>query len=163
MVAHEWICTWWDSAWMLAGDGIQCCTREDNIHWRGILFTGSWTQDTSGLSHQYSVTAVVTFAYKYQNFLELLKLCKHCLDLLMGRIYTKHATSYSWGRNYTKRVLHRFFTIYNPYTIFMGRIYAKVKRSIYRFVIDYESRHHMQVYCLGICFTSFMTFAQILP
>ena len=158
MVAHEWICTWWDSAWMLAGDGIQCCTREDNIHWRGILFTGSWTQDTSGLSHQHSVTAVVTFAYKYQNFLELLKLCKHCLDLLMGRIYTKHATSYSWRRIYAKRVLHQYTTL----TLSSWEGFMQKSKGVPLCNWLWISSPYAGV-LFWVCFTSFMTFAQILP
>ena len=56
--------------------------------------------------------------------------CKSYLELLMGRIYAKHATSYSWGGTYATCVLHKSF-ILNLYTIFMGRIHAKVKKSRY--------------------------------
>ena len=36
--------------------------------------------------------------------------------------------------------LHKMcsFIIYNLYTIFMGRIYAKIKKSVYLFVIKYD-------------------------
>ena len=43
-------------------------------------------------------------------------LCKTCHQLLLGR-------------NYAESVLHKSFIIYNLYTIFMGRIYAKVEKS----------------------------------
>ena len=46
-----------------------------------------------------------------------------------------------------KTCLHKSFIIYNLYTISMGRIYAKVEKSVF-FLIDYKSHHHLQVYIL---------------
>ena len=42
------------------------------------------------------------------NYKEMVRkeLCKPYLELLMGRIYAKHATSYSWGGIMQKCVLH---------------------------------------------------------
>ena len=53
--------------------------------------------------------------------------------------------SYLW-EELCKVVLHESFIVH---TIFMERIYEK--EYIYHFfVIDYESYHNLQVYCLGM-------------
>ena len=55
------------------------------------------------------------------------------------------------GRNYVKFVWQSFI-IFSLYTIFMGRIYAKVESvytGSYFLVIGYDSRHHMHHLCLA--------------
>ena len=54
--------------------------------------------------------------------------------LPMGRTHAKHAISCLWGGTIRKMCS---FIIYNLYTIFMGRIYVKIKKSVYLFVIKY--------------------------
>ena len=83
-----------------------------------------------------------------QNLLELLmELWKPYLELFMQN--TRHQLPI--GRNYVKFVWQSFI-IFSLYTIFMGRIYAKVESvytGSYFFVIGYDSRHHMHHLCLA--------------
>ena len=58
------------------------------------------------------------------------ELCKPYLELLMGRTYAKHTTSYLWG-GIMQKICHKSFKVYSLYTFFMGRMYANQKQYLY--------------------------------
>ena len=58
---------------------------------------------------------------------------------IMGMIYANSPPVILMGRDDAKLVV-----LHNLYTIFIGSIYSRVKRSIY--VIDYKSHHYISAF-----------------
>ena len=67
----------------------------------------------------------ISLSYSWEGIMQALPWVTHGKDLCK----TRHELLME--RNYAKRVLHKSFIIYSLYTIFMGRIYAKVEKSRY--------------------------------